>query len=147
MQSLIQELKACLLSTGNLTNQDDVINHAVQSTTIYVGERLLKQECLLLLSVNQTFSSYVAKASHSSHLHAEEKVTARWLLSSLIVHLQHHMSYTCRVKKHGTLLYRNNGDLLATISNLLYKSTHETSESEANASASVCTSANQSLMI
>jgi hypothetical protein len=42
LQSLIQELKACLLSTGSLTNQDDVINQAVQSTVIYVGERLLK---------------------------------------------------------------------------------------------------------
>ena len=35
----------------------------------------------------------------------EERGTARWLLSNLVVHLQHHISYTCSVRKHGTLLY------------------------------------------
>ena len=103
---------------------------------MYVGEKLLKQECLLLLSVKQTFTSFVSKASHASHLVLEEKVTARWLLSTLIERLQHHLSYTCHIRKHGTLLYRNNGDLLTTISNVLYKSM---SERGANASVSGCT--------
>ena len=48
-------------------------------------------------------------------------VTARWLLSNLIVYLRHHLSYACRIKKHGTLLYRSNGDLLTAHSNALYK--------------------------
>ena len=40
LKSLIEELKAC--TTNNLlTNQDDVINQAVQKTAVYVGEKLL----------------------------------------------------------------------------------------------------------
>ena len=54
----------------------------------------------------------------------------------MIERLRHHLSYTCRIKKHGTLLYRSNGDLLTTISNVLYKST---SERGVNASVSGCT--------
>ena len=37
------------------------------------------------------------------------------------MYLQHHLSYACRIKKHGTLLYRSNGDLLTALSNALYK--------------------------
>jgi hypothetical protein len=67
-------------------------------------------------SVKQTFSSFVSKAAQASHLHVEEKVTARWVMSNLILCLQHHISYTCRIRKHGTILYRSNGDLLTSIS-------------------------------
>ena len=137
--SLIEELRAC--TTSSLTSQDDIINLVVQKTAIYVGERLLNQECLLLLSVKQTFSNFVSNASHSSQLPVEQNVTARWLLSNLTERLQHHMSYNCRIKKHGTLLHRNNGDLLTTISHLLYKSASVCGENESN--VSVCTHASE----
>ena len=48
-------------------------------------------------------------------------ITARWLLSNLVVCLQHHLAYACRVRKDGTLLYRSNGDILASLSLALYK--------------------------
>ena len=46
---------------------------------------------------------------------------ARWLLSSLVSSLQHHLTYVCRVKKYGTVLYRTNGDILATLAASLHK--------------------------
>lgn len=72
-------------------------------------------------------------AACTSNLRVEKNVTARWLLSNLIVCLQHHINYTSRVRKHGTLLYRRNGNLLTSISHLLYKSAHENCDNEVKA--------------
>ena len=126
LQLLINDIKASRQSLETLRNEDDVIKQALQDIAVYVAEKLLRQECLLLPSVMQVFSSLVSKTALESHLCVQEKVTARWLLSNLIVYLQHHISYTCRIRKHGTLLYRSNGDLLTSISHLLHK--HEKAE-------------------
>ena len=129
LHALINDLKSCVVPIQSLKSTDDIINRAMHSTAIHVGERLLQQECLLLPAVNQTFSSFVSEAAHAVNLHVEEKVTARWLLSNLVVYLQHHLSRT-KVRKHGTLLYRSNGDLLASLSHLLYKSMHGRSDQQ-----------------
>ena len=55
LRSLISELKASIKS------EDDILNQATYSTAVYVGERLLMQQCLLLPSVNETFSSFVSE--------------------------------------------------------------------------------------
>ena len=75
-------------------------------------------------SVNETFSSFVSELACASNLHVEGKFKDRRILSNLVVCLQHHLSYTCKVRKHGTLLYRSNGDLLVSLSHLVYKSRH-----------------------
>ena len=64
---------------------------------------------ILLPSVNETFSSFV---SELVNLHVEGKFKGRWILSNLVVCLQHHLSYTCKVRKHGALLYRSNGECI-----------------------------------
>ena len=120
LRSLISELKESLLSIGNIKSEDDILNQATYGTAIYVGER---QQCLLLPSVNETFS-FVSELACASNLHVEGKFKGRWILSNLVVCLQHHLSYTCKVRKHGTLLYRSNGDLLVSLSHLVYKSRH-----------------------
>ena len=45
--------------------------------------------------------------------------TPRWLLSQLSSSLQNHMSYTCRVKKHGVILFRQGREIDA-LSHALY---------------------------
>ena len=120
LQLLITDLKQKLVGADN-----DIIEHTMQCTAIYVAERLLKQECLLLSSVKLKYSSIMSKITKQDNV--ENKPTTQWLLSNLIVCLQHHISYTCSVRKHGTLLYRSNGDLLLSISHLIYK-TSQTSE-------------------
>ena len=79
------------------------------------------QQCLLLPSVNETFSSFVSELACASNLHVEGKFKGRWILSNPVVCLQHHLSYTCKVR---TLLYGSNGDLLVSLSHLVYKSRH-----------------------
>ena len=101
LQLLINDIKASRQSLETLRNEDDAIKQALQDIAVYVAEKLLRQECLLLPSVMQVFSSLVSKTALESHLCVQEKVTARWLLSDLIVYLQHHISYTCRIRKHG----------------------------------------------
>ena len=115
--SLISDLKTRVVPIETFKSADDVINRAMLNTAIHVGEKLLQQECLLLPSVNQIFSSLVSEVTHVSNLCVEENVTARWILSNLVISLQNHLSFTCRVRKHGlgvwglyTILYKTERD-------------------------------------
>ena len=104
--------------------KDDIVNKALHILAIYVGEKLLHEESLLLPAVHKTFSIIASDVARTTNVNMGENeilVPARWLLSHLIVYLQHHLSYACRIKKHRTLLYRSNGDLLTALSNSLYK--------------------------
>ena len=57
------------------------------TTAIYVGERLLQQESLLLPSVHETFCVHVSHISHAANIDLGQDdtglVTARWILSNL----------------------------------------------------------------
>ena len=44
-----------LVPIENLKGANDIIEHAMQSTAIYVAERLLEQECLLLPAVKDKY--------------------------------------------------------------------------------------------
>ena len=109
--ALIDTLKGCVPAIEHVKNIDDIINKAMYTTAIHVGERLLQQESLLLPSVHETFCVHVSGISHAANIDLGQDetglVTARWIISNLVVTLQHHVSYACRVKKLGTLLYRN----------------------------------------
>lgn len=50
----------------------------------------------------------------------EKLGTERWLLSQLCSSLQHHLAYTCRVKKHTVILYRQ-GKELDALSHALFQ--------------------------
>ena len=47
--------------------------------------------------------------------------TSRWIQSNLTVHLQHHMTYSCRVHKNGTTIYRPHSDLILSLSQALWE--------------------------
>ncbi len=51
----------------------------------------------------------------------DTSVTPRWILSNLKNTFQHHISSICKIRKHGTILYRTDGDLLASLSKALHK--------------------------
>ena len=44
--------------------------------------------------------------------------TPRWILGHLIYSFEHRK---CKVRKHGTIIYRNGGDLFVSLSKALYK--------------------------
>ena len=96
LQSLICELKACLPPIEIIKCADDIVNRAMYSTAIYVGEGLLKQESFLLPSVHELFHAFAAEVAHMANLdfgESENLITASWLLSNLVVCLQHHLAY------------------------------------------------------
>ncbi len=100
---------------------DESINLAMIHTSVYVGEVLLANESMLLPSVHnlffEKFKKYMTMCNSSSD---EPLVTARWVLSNLIATYKHHLSTVCKIKKHGTILYRTGCDLLTTLSKALY---------------------------
>ena len=48
-------------------------------------------------------------------------LSSRWLLSELVGRLQHHMVYTCKVRKYGTLLYRPSSDIVMLLTEAMWK--------------------------
>ena len=47
-----------------------------------------------------------------------------WLLSGLTANLKHHIAYSCKVRKYGTILYRPNADLLPSIQKAMWRVRH-----------------------
>ena len=102
---LITDLKRGIPSSDTIKIKDDIVNKALHILAIYVGKKLLHEESLLLPAVHKTFSSIASDVACTTNVNMGENeilVTAQWLLSNLIVYLQHHLSYACRIKKHGT---------------------------------------------
>ena len=48
-------------------------------------------------------------------------LSSRWTLSEVTAKLQHHMVYSCKVRKYGTLVYRPNSDLILLLSEVMWK--------------------------
>ncbi len=93
-------------------------------TSVYVGDVLLANESMLLPSVHNLFFEKfkINMTMCNSSISDEPLVTARWVLSNFIATYKHHLSTVCKIKKHGTILYRTGCDLLTTLSKALYKS-------------------------
>lgn len=131
LEAVIASAQSSLLPITALNNMHDVLGAAMCDTIVYVGKHLLRQEALLLPSVYKFFSSTTKDITITANLEFDINTlpTARWVLSNLKTALQHHMSITCRVKKHGTILYRSNGDIMKSLSVSLHKSTNCTAYS------------------
>ncbi len=102
----------------------DVIDTAMHYTSIFVAEILLQGESLLLPMVHTFFDKKVQELVGKHNINIDEinvSVTSRWILSNLTISLAHHLSCACKVKKHGTILYRTNGDILLALSKALHK--------------------------
>ena len=68
LSQLLNSLKLSLAAIHTVKNIDDIISRAMQQTSIYVGELLLRQEALLLPSVHDT---YAAECSCAANLDVE----------------------------------------------------------------------------
>ena len=67
-------------------------------------------------------------------------VTSRWILSNLTMSLGHHLSCTCKITKHGTIIY---GNLLLALSKALHNkhkmnTTEEKPSTSQNLAVSKC---------
>ena len=118
LRQLVRTFSQQIPTTDVIVSVEDVLNAAIIKTTVLVGEELLSNHATLLPSVQDSFSRYVHEFLMATNLESEggevnPLVPSRWILSNLTANLKHHMSYTCRAHKYGTLLYRTNSDLLS----------------------------------
>ena len=109
----------------------DVTDTAMPHTSIFVAELLLQGESLLLPTAHAFFDK-IAQELMSKHDLSDDdtnvSVAYRWILSNLTSSLGHHLSCACKIRKHGTIIYRSNSDLLLALSKALHKHQMNTSE-------------------
>ena len=81
----------------------------MSKTVVTVGNVLQENRVMLLPSIHSMFTNYaqdLAKAEDLQEPPELKSLGSRWVLSELTAQLQHHMVYSCKVRKYGTLVYR-----------------------------------------
>ena len=102
----------------------DIIRAVTDHMLIEVGTMLLENKATLLPTI---CSSFIQHAKHVAvRLGMPEPpelkmVNSRWISCEIISKYQHHVTYSCKVRKHGTLVYRPTSDLIALLSEALWK--------------------------
>ena len=96
LMALMHTLRNALRPIEEVKDTEGNINRALHKTIIYVGERLLHQEALLLPSVHESFCGFAQESLLAANLELDENVeslvTARWVLSNLTTKLLHHLT-------------------------------------------------------
>ena len=91
-----------------------------------VDRELLERNALLLHDVYDWFCQFADEQSHhlkdvdTSKLTTSANILSN-ILSNLIATLQHHITYCCKTRKYGTLLYRPNTDLTLNLARALWE--------------------------
>lgn len=120
LQSLLCNTRLKISNTM-ATTLEQVNDLAFDKVLLYVGEELLQGGALLLPDVYERFTTYRNELLKNTHFNEERKITAMWVLSNLSSTLQHHIQFSCKVKKYGTLLYRPNSDLKGLLQHMLWR--------------------------
>lgn len=92
-----------------------------------MGQALLQREVLHLPALHDQFQRYATELALASDLDKEgavKSVSSTWLLSGLTANLQHHIAYSCKVRKYGTLIFRPNTDLFPSLQKAMWKVRH-----------------------
>ena len=116
LQRLINTFEQASTEADRITSVSELLQAALITTTIQVGNKPLAREVILLPTVHNQFQSYTTElAAASNQQGSVVSVSAMWVLSGLAANLQHHMTYSCMIRKYGTLLYRSNTDLIPSL--------------------------------
>ena len=115
LKNLIQAIEQ---KTYKNTSTSEVIDECMQQTAAAVGRELLNGNAMLLPDVQDWFRAF---AQQRLDLEEKAKVTSGFILSNLIATLQHHMAYSCKTRKFGTLIYRPNADIVQNLARALWK--------------------------
>ena len=114
LDEVIKVTKRNMIHVSDVKSADDAINRAVHMDVVHVTEALVRQEGLLLRVVYNYFLEEMNTcAILDTSSENKQVLTARWVLSNLTSSLQHHLSYVCKVRKYGTLLYHTNDTFLS----------------------------------
>ena len=118
----MKDLLATLEGRAQQQRSDtNVIEAAELQLAITVGHALLQQDVMLLPEAYRMFCSTAAGLATARGIPNFNQPTKQSIQSYLLSALGHHLSYTCKQRRTGVLLYRTGGDLLHTISKLLGK--------------------------
>ena len=123
LQQLIDTYTQQIPSIDQVVTAHDVIMTAMAKTLVRVGHILLEKRAILLPSIHSFFMSHARDLAKIKHLGSEEieAITSRWVLSDLTANLQHHIAYSCKVRKYGTLVYRPNTDLVPLLTEAMWR--------------------------
>ena len=106
----------------SIKSTDELTNAAMTRAVVAVGRDLLNGN-VMLLPDHDLFNLYASELS--PHLHEEidtsKLVTSANILSNLKANLQYHIAYSCKTRKHGTLIYRPNADLRPALAQALWR--------------------------
>ena len=121
LQAVLDNLRLKINTQGRPCTMQQVCDLAMDRTVVHVGEELLQRNAILLPAVHDFFSSCQDEITAVVNLQGTERKTSMWVLSNLSSSLKHHLVYTCKARKYGTLLYRPHTDLIPVIQQTLWK--------------------------
>ena len=105
LMAVINKLRGEVVPIEAVDNMQAVMSQAMTETCIQAADTILQQQAILVPAIHEYFSVKIRECVTATHLQGEqEQVTAWWILSNLVVNLDNHLIYACRVCKCGTLL-------------------------------------------
>ena len=111
--------------TSTMGNAQDIICAATIRMLVTVGKMLMENRAMLLLpTIDSDFIHYARGLFAAKGMQDPQElksIRSRSVLSEITAKYQHHVTSTCKVRKHGTLMYRHNSDILALLSEALWK--------------------------
>ena len=113
-----------ILPPAKINSLSDAIVTVMAHTTAHVGNQLLHGEATIVPDVHDSFHKSATDLIHMRDLQGDDMkhiVTSRWILSNLKVSLKHHVAYSCRVRKYGTLIYRPHTSLIPSLAQALWE--------------------------
>ena len=119
LQSLVESIRQPVT--------DDIVCLATTKMLIMVGKMLLNNKATLLPTICSEFKTYVNELSTAVDIqkHPEiQLVSSKWILTEILAKYQHHVTYICKVRKYGTLVYRPTSDVHALLSEALCNHVH-----------------------
>lgn len=103
LKQLIDTYCQQIHSTEQIITTQDVINIAMVKTLVTVATVLLENRAMLLPHIHSLFTNYAKDLAKTEDLQEPQELTtlsSRWVLSELTAKLQHHMVYSCKVRKY-----------------------------------------------
>ena len=105
----------------------DIIDIATNNMLMEVGAMLLEHRATLLPMICSNFNKHITLLleEHGAQEPPELKLmNSRRILCEIKAKYQHHVAYTCKVRRYGTLVYRSSSDIHAVLSEVLWKLHH-----------------------
>ena len=110
--------------TSTMGNAQDIICDATIRMLVTVGKMLMENRAMLLPTIHSDFMHYAGGLFAAKDMQDPlelKYISSRSVISEITGKFQHHVTYTCKVRKHGTLVYRHDSDILTLLSEALWK--------------------------